>query len=461
MKTALQTFKDQGHLTVSLGTFRRTLKFEERKEAEAAFNVVKPQKVSQADYMMLIAAMALMSNQRYISKVTFLFSMCDFNSSGSINRAELGIGLRTLFRGISVFFGHANLPSKAQLESSADILFKELDSDGSDVIEIGEVVSYAYRSKDLCMLFSPFAVSDMRIFEELIRFDNCREVKEKAPITVDKEEKKLGLSHKIRLTPDESRGIHTNLAQRQRMERKRPWKDPSVLTNIHGLAILRVFRKLAGDKRLIDLGELQRVAKVKELGGMCHQVELEITHTLAEEIKNNSQDFRRIMSSLSITLGEDDFRERVMVLSVEDVSLRGFCCLVWPKIKVSEIEGLLKYCEMIHAHDTLNELLRKRQDALTHPSTDSSALVLEVEPEDIDAIFRAFDVNGDGELSAEELAREGTFSSQQINQMMQMWDRDKGGTLDTNEMKSILYGMDEMVRRRLKDLFAASGARGT
>lgn len=55
--------------------------------------------------------------EEFISRVTFMFSVCDFNSNGSIKRSELFIGLRSLFKGLSRFFPKCKAPTAEELEA--------------------------------------------------------------------------------------------------------------------------------------------------------------------------------------------------------------------------------------------------------------------------------------------------------------------------------------------------------
>jgi len=153
-----------------LPSFMKGLDIKERHDGDVMFNVLK-NKSDKVEWLAVLAAMILMSNQKYISKVTFLFSLCDFDGSGTINCAELCIGMRYLFLGISRFFKNAMLPPRADVENAAIAAFGKMDADHSSSVTISEVVSFSYMSKNMRMLLSPFPATDDRIFEELIQFD--------------------------------------------------------------------------------------------------------------------------------------------------------------------------------------------------------------------------------------------------------------------------------------------------
>merc|ERR1712217_742818 len=99
--------------------------------------------------------MVLMSDQHYVSRGSMLFSMFDFNSSGSVNRAEFFIAVRSLLRGLSCFF-KLTPPTKEDMEKLTFEVFDKMDEDKSDLILLGESLTYIYRSKEFRMLTGLF-----------------------------------------------------------------------------------------------------------------------------------------------------------------------------------------------------------------------------------------------------------------------------------------------------------------
>merc|ERR1719327_1037390 len=111
-----------------------------------------------------------MSDQHFISKVSFFFSIYDFNGSGSINRPEFFISMKTMFSGLSRIFADANTPSMIQLEESTVEVFDNMDKDRSGHATLDEVLTWAYRSRPLQHVLSPFTSKSTEMFEEPISF---------------------------------------------------------------------------------------------------------------------------------------------------------------------------------------------------------------------------------------------------------------------------------------------------
>merc|ERR1740123_1500218 len=114
--------------------------------------------------------MVVTSNQQYISKASFLFSLFDLNSGGTVNRAEFFIAMRMLVVGTANFFVGAQAMDPQSLERLTDEVFNRIDDDQSGSIGLGEALAFAYRSKALMRLLLPFPPVDTRIFENLVIF---------------------------------------------------------------------------------------------------------------------------------------------------------------------------------------------------------------------------------------------------------------------------------------------------
>merc|ERR1719443_1931081 len=115
LKESFELFKVNGSLTVTAGTFRRILKSPQ--VSQETFDIFRP-KNGRIDFLTVFGPMVLMSDQHFISKVSFFFSIYDFNGNGGLNLAEFFISMRTMFKGIECLFDGATLPSAKMLEEA-------------------------------------------------------------------------------------------------------------------------------------------------------------------------------------------------------------------------------------------------------------------------------------------------------------------------------------------------------
>jgi len=165
----------------------------------------------------------------------------------------------------------------------------------------------------------------------------------------------------------------------------------------------------------------------------------------------------RVMSSMQKKLSDGHLAGRLDNLKEQAISLRSFCCLVWPELPAREIEAALSWSRLFRAQEVLNDLLQRKQGSMKNGSYEkNTAVQLDVDQEDVDALFTAIDIDGDGVLSLGELVHEAGMSESEARKLMALWDRDRDGTLNEQDIKGIVYGMDAMVRRSLKGLLAAS-----
>merc|ERR1712232_1060432 len=188
-----------------------------------AFNILAPTK-GRIDFLSVIGPMVLIADMHYISKAALLFSIYDFNSSGSVNRAEFFIGVRTLFKGLARFFKGMAPLSMAAFERIVCTEFDKIDQDCSELILFGEAITFVYENNAFRMMTWPFQVKESRIYEEPIFFCDhnfaLAAATEKA-----KEQLQRKLKYKIRLTPDPADAYNM---RRRPMGKKRirPWKEP-------------------------------------------------------------------------------------------------------------------------------------------------------------------------------------------------------------------------------------------
>eukprot|EP00929_Paragymnodinium_shiwhaense_P003207 TRINITY_DN103639_c0_g1_i1.p1 TRINITY_DN103639_c0_g1~~TRINITY_DN103639_c0_g1_i1.p1 ORF type:complete len:493 (-),score=146.02 TRINITY_DN103639_c0_g1_i1:112-1590(-) len=451
---ACDQFKNQPMLAINLGAFWRFFKFDSREEAEAAFLRVKFKKNDKVDFMSIMSVMVIMSQQTFISRVTFLFSLCDFNSSGGISRAELGIGLRTLVNGIGKCFANASVPSFAEVEQIANGIMDELDADHSGIVELGEVVSYSYRSKGLLLLLSPFPSRDERIFEELIMFQGVSKENDlKQDAMLDKENKKL--AKRLKICPDprvERRSYPEGAAPKKKKWNKRPRHLAKLMTRMHGMVIYRVFNRLCGVGGTIERAELLDAVLSRRITSIAQQ-----SIDLLSEV-NPDPNLGRIMMHVQKHLSDGKMADRIKALDAEAISLRSFCVLTFPEVKVQEIEAALSWCRLFRAQEVLEELLKREQgsEVIMGYDKESAVKIDHIDDQDLDDLFLALDLDGDGELSEAELVIEAGLSEAEARKLMKFWDRGHDGTLSKHDVKGIVFGMDAVVRRKLKGLAAAS-----
>eukprot|EP00747_Dinoflagellata_sp_TGD_P016845 gnl/TRDRNA2_/TRDRNA2_125414_c1_seq1.p1 gnl/TRDRNA2_/TRDRNA2_125414_c1~~gnl/TRDRNA2_/TRDRNA2_125414_c1_seq1.p1 ORF type:complete len:407 (-),score=84.87 gnl/TRDRNA2_/TRDRNA2_125414_c1_seq1:130-1350(-) len=405
----------------------------------------------------------MMSNQKFISRVTLLFSICDLNGSGEINRAEFCIGMRTLMKGISIFFSNAELPRADQLEKAADHVFAKLDEDKSGFIQHEEVLTYAYRSHELRMFMSPFPHQDQRIFEELVVFKTYnRNLGNETARSLSKEEQKL--KSKLRMTPDPGGPVkRKNMTERQRMRAKeRAWRQNAMLTKVHAYVLFKVFQKLQVD---LQISKEQLMEATEHLNDIVVPIVQDIQGSAnsksfrSPDIDPSEEFFTRTAHSVGNALAQADFQQRVHELEEQQVSLREFCSLIYPHVKEAEIEACMRHCHLFRAHDILTELLEAETTA-TADGTRVTSTKLDVDDDDIDALFQAIDSNGDGHLSIEELCKVGGLELREAQKLVEMWDRDRSGQLSRGETLSIIYNMHSIVRCRMKGFWAERSSEG-
>jgi len=163
-------FRQLPSMSVTLDKFCQLLHLNAGTQAEDAFHLCVP-KNDCVNFLSVLAPMVVTSNQQYISKASFLFSIFDLNSDGMVNRAEFFIAMRMLVVGTANFYMGAQALDPQSLEKLTNEVFDRIDDDCSGSIDLGEALAFAYRSKALLRLFLPFPPVDTRIFEYLVVFN--------------------------------------------------------------------------------------------------------------------------------------------------------------------------------------------------------------------------------------------------------------------------------------------------
>merc|ERR1740121_2962200 len=155
----------------------------------------------------------------------------------------------------------------------------------------------------------------------------------------------------------------------------------------------------------------------------------------------------RIKSYLVCHLASLQVQKAFKEAEGEKISLRAFFCLVWSTCPESDIENCVKWCGLFTAKLVLEEILDE----------DGDGKVEDVDPEDVEAIFSAIDMNGDGKVTIEELVSDGGFSEAQARKLMSH-DRDRKGSLDMRELKAAANQTHAQVSESVRGLFANTAA---
>lgn len=425
----------------------------DRVRAQQSFNILKS-KNDRVDWVAVMAVMILMSDQKFISKVTFLFSLCDFNSSREVNCAELCIGMRYLFLGISRCFTNATLPPKSEVEASTVEVFSRIDADRTRFICIEEIVSFAYMSKDLRVLLTTFPSTDDRIFEELVVFTgNNRAQQAAADKLVNNSQQKM--IKELQLTPDPAPEQNSR-RQSQRKQRDRPWKANLVITKPYAMSLYRTFSELQDGSGTISMAALAKFSGDHEHVRSKLMKWTEQSDRAAGEDRKTQQ---QIITKVSIHLTDRGFMERLEEYG-DAVSLRALFCLCCPAISEAEIDDGMRWCLAYRAHDILTELLKYNSSPMTDEKYDPAKQNVDIDlsAEDVDALFQALDIDGDGHLSLKELCQGGDLQSEDARKLINLWDRDRSGELSKSEILAIIHQVHHSVRQTMKGMFARNNS---
>jgi Ca2+-binding EF-hand superfamily protein len=446
---AFEQFLGQRSLAVRLATFWHILGFESRETAAAAFEALGPIN-ERLDFLSVIGPMVVMSDQSLCSRASFLFSIYDFNGSGSVNHAEFFIAMRTLFKGLARFFPEARVMTPAEVEEDTINLFEKMDVDCSGLVLLDEVISWAYRSKGLRLLMSPFPVKDSRVFEELIQFSRANHAMDRPVEKMSKRMEKCA-RYKLRLCPDpiacgsESKGSKP-IGSRQRA---RPWRQPVGISKTHAWVMWKFYSSLSGAGRTVLISDLLKVLADKTLTRLLEESVGISGKAESDEGKfSEFEDVTKIVWHLHGHLADSDTIGRLNVLrrdGEEHISLRGMFCLVWPCVHERDINSCLRWCQSFRAREVLHELVEGcegRQSPLL--------------AEDLELLFDFMDVNHDGEVSLEELCDKGHVKIDLARKLMKRLDDDNSGSITKGEMRSIVYKFDPSIKNKLKGAFASA-----
>jgi len=462
LQYAFQRFCTKPSLAVTVDSFADIVRLESSSEERAAFQRLKPNR-ERVDMLSVFGAMVATSNQRFISRVSFLFSIFDLDSSGTINRAEFVIGVRALLKGISCFFESAVLPSKRELEDMTVEVFERIDADRSGFITIGELLNYSYRSGELKKFLDPFPAEDDRLFEQLIVFvrdnDEFAQASEEA---LRKWEHKLDLSPGGSFVDSSSRRTRRNSSFQMggtrrsqfSVRREGPPKAPKQFTKAHTWFVYRVFALMAGGgmQTTINSDDLQKMledhravddilTKVSSAAGeVIGPRERTTNGTRRVSIAGDTQDLNKLIAHLRRYFNDRHAVAKLDTLGQGNITMRAFFCVVLHSLSEGEIETCLRWCQAFRAHDVLKEFM-------------STGNTQRLNFEDVRLIFQAMDTDGNGALSLEELMVGGELDEATARQLMKRLDEDESGTVTVDELQGILRSIDTQLRSDFKDCF--------
>lgn len=427
--------------------------FTEKGTAEL-YSALGIRSTQQVDFLSMILPMVVMSDQSYISKVTFLFSIADFNSSGTINRPEFYIALRSLFKGLSRFFPSALPPSGASLEKATNRVFDKIDEDRSGLVDLEEILVFAYRSKGLRDIMAPFPGQDSRDFEELCTFAGGNSAHEKSRAqNLQLEEQ--GLRKKLMLTPDPAPQGATKPGPAKKKPR-RPCQEPAIITKPRVYVMWSVFNALQTGAQvkcgiLLDFIKAdKKLTAALERGAGCLR---------DEGLLFNDESKQGIVSYVKAHLTSASSTQKLKERPAdEQISMRALLSMLWTNVPEREINQSLRWCRNFQAIAAIRELLKPTKSAMVDPDYDPErdAVSLQVTEDDVQALFDVIDLDGNGKLSVQELIKIGRLSPEEATQMSSLWDRDRDGLLTPSDFLQIIRSLGEVVNREMKSLYHAS-----
>mmetsp|Transcript_9406 Transcript_9406/g.22606 ORF Transcript_9406/g.22606 Transcript_9406/m.22606 type:complete len:582 (+) Transcript_9406:40-1785(+) len=439
------------------------------------------------DFWSVMGPMVVMSGQHYISRMTFLFSIFDMDGDGCLNASEVILAVRSVFYGLARFFPKASLPDSRRVDQLAQEMFQRFDTDCSGYVSIGEFVNYAYRSEGLLRLCEPFPTHDKHIFEEPVHFLGSSSASKAVGRTTT--EPGPGTRRELRLAPGGSPSSSATQARPQRQYGK-PWQraaNRDGLTKAHAWIAWITFRLFASKEnpKIIHTTELlQLVSKGRVKVFPMINAAVEDSKLMALNFTDDPDELAaaRLVMNVSQGLLAVDLPDRLQKsigrldetgqIAEGQISLRNFLCLLWPKASDAAVECCTRWCRSFHAHQVLTSLLRQkrasmRQSRLFRGSIEDPmgmtasgrkpvAGFESLEREDLQALFEALDVDGNGKLSARELCTRGGLSAREAQRLLRVWDQDADGELTMKELSSVVQAVDSSLKQQVKGLFAAT-----
>lgn len=436
---AAENFKQQRKHALDRETFCYCLSALDKEDVRKAFNEMSSGR-SEVDYLTVVGAMIALSDQSYISRISMLFSFYDLDGGCALNKAEFYIGLHSLFHGLSTFVVGAKKPRKADLEYLAQTVFNRLDCTKCGEVFLGEILSYAYRSEELVSLLGRFPSDQRQTFEQGVCFSLDRSVAAPKPDGTGSSE---SLRNQVRISPD------CEPLRLKKVRRRCRTSYPKTIHMDHAWLIWAFFQALA-DKATRCICHESLHALLEEHDGIK-----QITESLFETRHcciDSKARFSLAASSLYRSLTAEHAHRELKWLGKTDVSFRALCCIVWPHVIESDVECVLGWARSFQSQAVLQTLLKENKEG----TSENHQLDIKLCADDIHVLFEAFDANGDGRLSVEELCRQGLLPRNDAEKFIRTWDRDHSGGLSEDECVSILFNLDTVLGEHIKGLFTAA-----
>lgn len=430
LRSTFEEFLAKDKLTLNLHEFCTIFKFPSRRDAEAAIKFFHPNKAGHVDFLKIIYPMIVLSDMSRTSKVSFLFSIVDFDGSGLVSVSEFCIGLESLCMGMCRFFPEVKTPTVAQLEQCVSHLFTELDRNNSKFIDIDEFISWSYRSREMSFLFAPFRGKDKRLFEEAIPF---RAVKNgQIERLVERKQSKFEPNCSGRPPKIEGGAVLARRRNsRQEAKSKRPWRKPYTVSPESARILWQVFERLDEDNdNCIAMDEVHAALDKPRGKIFIWASEYGVKHDHSgDDISDGNQNveawrlFNRLLSK--------DFQDRVEESAQHNVSLEGFTAFCWPKITVSEVRMVLGWMRKFKAEKVLRDIFLSVYTGVSDPDLTTS---------DIKYLFDLVDVNKDGVLSIQEMVTNGHLLEDEARVLMNKLDANHNGKLTVQEVGQVVLG---------------------
>jgi Ca2+-binding EF-hand superfamily protein len=455
-------------------TFGELMNIPSRDLSEAAWQALRPKK-GKVDSFSLFSAMVAVSNQNFISRVTFLFSIFDLDGNGEINRIEFFLALRSIFVGLCAFFENSVMPSELEIEASTKQVFDQIDYDHSGAITIGEILAFAYRSPELQALLecSPEESSDNRVYEEVIPFlekalGSTPMLSDEPFLAEETMQRNNSLTPRSGCEPTSLIGRRFSdgpstprrgcLRRRTGKVVSRPYRPPEGLTKAQAWLLWRSYEMIGhhgnvkGSDLQVVLRDPQRVRGII-VGAYdsAHNVSSSGVGTLSAAIITGNKDAASESSALSAMLQRHLVeKESIFCLkhlaSSSSVSLRGFLCVMLPHFSPADIEICINWCRSFAALDLVHTILADDSDTQEHNLQEFGILLQVLD----------LGQTGEGqELNEEVLTRNGVLTSEQAKRFVSFFDKDTNGKVDIQDARRSLLHMDTALKIEFRSSFAA------